>query len=380
MGSIKIDTKEFKKILKLSQEFSEHSHNQSSAVLIKGSPSPTFLMVTDHNQITVRPNSAVSQPSPDYVFNPTLLERCTFTNKQVELKYVDAKSPITILDGKLTTTLRASLNMQFEGELPAVPPQISIPIDVFMAVCRFSEIPCSYTKMNSDQIGINFEDNKGFLKIYTTDGYSMLQIETNIPTPGGFSICIPTYVIRCFANAIEVKNDTAPVSIGVDGYRVCLDHPQVSVIATAKADETVFDFDEIMAKQLNNITASCSFEPKAFLSNLKPLANLIPPKDKSGPFIVFEFRDDKGYLSLKHKDIGEAVHEGVDGITNLKFEKNLKACHTNLHVQAAVDYTGLLDGEPALMYLSGRAMYYEIKPKYGSHELKCKFMFPSVSL
>lgn len=380
MPTLTLQAKEFKSILKSLAAFSAQSFRRKPIITFGFNPNFHIVMNTDHAYISAVPLEIQDwdQQAVQYSFNPESLLRMTLGAGSIKIGWTDERSTLELKDGKLSSNLKVAVPHPSWDHLPSEMESFPVPLGVMAAITKYTSVPFSYFKSKKELMPVRlFKNAQGFLEAAADDGYSVTKVVTEVQIPlAEFDVKLPKYALDCLFSGLDLF-DTTQVKLGVKGYNILIQNQQISAFLTGLNDN-MMDFNEVESKQSYWLT-SCEFIPSKLSSAVKPLISLLPAKDRQGTIIDLSLQE-KMTLSLRHKDVGEAKVEDVDGISNIYNERGSKKSLIHMHPQAFQDYTSLCDMATAKMFANNQAVMYDGQVSLDTKKLNVKYLFPTVTV
>lgn len=375
--TVEFKTREFKEILKAFSKFAQHSHKKTS-ISVAFDPL-RLIMINDHAYVSATPKETIVRgDKSEYCFNPEILLGLTLRGENVALTWDNEKSPLSLVNDRLTTSLRVAVAPpDYEGLLPDKIDSTDIPLGVLIAVTKFLSIPFSFDNRKKELMPVRFRKGPdGFLIASADDGFSLAKITTTVPiTAKEFDIKIPKYILDCLYSKGSVTDSTA-IPVGMLEQKSLFSNGTIQIYSSGMTDESS-DFDKVIYDFKPK--TSFSFKPKTLGEALKPLVDLIPKKERSATVVNVEVTD-KVSMSVKHQDVGEGDVDSIDDIEKIYNEESARTTSVLMHPQSFQDYTNLFTVEKGYMFANKQMVHYEGSLESGGTPIKINYLFPTVQV
>jgi hypothetical protein len=386
MTKVIVAVKDLKKVLKTFSTFQDQSQVTQSAVTLSVKPEFKLSIQNDYLLSEAKIPATIVESGDDFTMTPELLMDLSISGAPMaELSWKDAKSPLNLVCGKLTTSLRvATTKPNVPTDFSDPDTLVTIPLGMLATMTNCLRVPYAYYKAKRDKAPFWLRVNKqtGCLEAMADDSYSLAKIETTLAVNNPeFEVKIPFFIMDTLFGKIG-RDDEGLVTLGSKGYTLLLTNGEV-VVKTQGLNENSVDFDSVFKEQ-KEWYPSCDFVPSVLHESVKSVCSIIPTKDKSGVYIRANFAmpGDKApslSLSVSHADVGEANYQDIDGISNMYIEKGVNSFIANMHPQAFLEYTNLLETDMARMICNRGAVYYESSFQQKSGNYKIRYLFPTVA-
>lgn len=378
MPQFEIDSKNFKSVLKTLKKFSDQSIRKnatSTTFTINREDGLRMVMNTDHAFVCHQPAVSSVEGLGDYTFNPDTLLGISFTKGNVNVKWEDKSSPLSLRNGRLKTLLKVAVNNQGNQlTIPNFIDSIGVPLGILEDVTKYLSIPFVFYKYKKETMPVRFFQNQeGTLSVSADDGYSLGRVDTNIKVEP-LDIKVPKYILDCLFSKVDSPDQS--VNVKVHDLQISLNNGNMWVF-TAGMTDNVSDMENTLSG-IKDWKASLTFSPVEMVTAIKPLVSLLPAKDKSGAIVVLTVDENSASLSLKHSTIGEGQVDKIEGVSEIHLENGVKQSATNMHPLAFLEYSKLLDFETAKMTLSGNAVLYEASELKTFGQVRVRYLFPTV--
>ena len=372
--SVHIHSKEFKDLLKNFTRLSRISSSALAPITFSFDPFQVTMM-TEHAFIISRPSVSIMPPVEAYSFNPEVLLDLSLTDGDVELYWADENAALNLKNNYLRTALRVAVPMPDFVDIPETMNSLEVPLGLLHAVEKFISVPYIFLNGRKELMPIWFRKNaKGNLEISADDSCCMARINTNIPIKlKNLDIKIPRYIIETLYSKGDF-NDTTPVRIGIQGTKSLFSNATTEIYSSNINDENTDTFDSIL-KDFKPMV-SCDFIPKKLGDAIKPLVSMLPKKDK-GSILSVSLNTDKMSMNVLHKDIGEAVIDFVEGISNIYLENSMRVGTINMVPQIFQEHTELLAVPQAALAANNRTVYYKGACTIGDQTVDVEYIFPT---
>lgn len=378
MPKVLFQTKELQKVLKNVNTFTDLSIKKRYSLSIDSS-TQTVYHTNEVATLVMKPSLEVLDDSgTNFVtVDASFLSKLKLPSDTTTIEWGIEKSSIQVKSGRFSSKMSIVMS---DAEIPNKDymPEFSIKTSLgkMKKLVGYAEIPYSFYKQKTELAPVKFFARDGKLVVNGDDGYSLLQVKSDIESSNGLEFVVPRIALKSIFKDSLAK-DEDEVSLESYGMSIILSDG-INKLYMSQVGEEVANFEEVLNKNNSQWMVYCQVNPKELLKGIKPLVSLISAKDQSKSYVQTIFKKPSDLkLVLQHEKMEETKFDGIPLLSEITTSNNISKYTLNMHPTAFVEFTGLVSGLE-MMEWSGndRVSYYE-----GAQEgLLVQYLFPVVSL